>query len=364
MSMVLFFTLTNRNTVLFLGVIVSAVLAAATHHGFESRYLNWSPPAISLLIALLLIMSSLLCYHLHSQDEMVREFGPGPVNYSNININDAAWNRTLMLYINTKEANLTLNMETPFCRHTERFDYSKVPRSALCEAQNGTGPYNILVIGNSYAFNQADVIYNAFRNHSRELTFFSFSGCEFLMETNPKICQYHNYNYSFILHALKPDIVFVLTRPLDGRVRFDPMKPIDEDKIFNDYMNRINQVEEVAKKVYLLQALPSCVQRCARKGMEFTSNKRPLSDIKDGLIKRDEVFVRERITEVGKRCKKCEIIDYLTYLVDDDGQYLGYNPKTNIMYYDTINHFNRFGKERIQALYNRLANELEAKGIQ
>ncbi|EYC32657.1 hypothetical protein Y032_0002g1026 [Ancylostoma ceylanicum] len=277
-------------------------------------------------------MSSLLCYHLHSQDEMVREFGPGPVNYSNININDAAWNRTLMLYINTKEANLTLNMETPFCRHTERFDYSKVPRSALCEAQNGTGPYNILVIGNSYAFNQADVIYNAFRNHSRELTFFSFSGCEFLMETNPKICQYHNYNYSFILHALKPDIVFVLTRPLDGRVRFDPMKPIDEDKIFNDYMNRINQVEEVAKK--------------------------------DGLIKRDEVFVRERITEVGKRCKKCEIIDYLTYLVDDDGQYLGYNPKTNIMYYDTINHFNRFGKERIQALYNRLANELEAKGIQ
>ncbi|EYC32651.1 hypothetical protein Y032_0002g1022 [Ancylostoma ceylanicum] len=141
------------------------------------------------------------------------------------------------------------------------------------------------------------------------------------------------------------------------------MKPIDEDKIFNDYMNRINQVEQVAKKVYLLQALPTCIQGCARKGMEFTSTKRPLSDIKDGLIKRDEVFVRERITEVGKRCKKCEIIDYLTYLVGDDGQYLGYNPKTNIMYYDTINHFNRFGKERIQALYNKLANELEAKGI-
>ncbi|RCN34892.1 hypothetical protein ANCCAN_19254 [Ancylostoma caninum] len=141
------------------------------------------------------------------------------------------------------------------------------------------------------------------------------------------------------------------------------MKPIDEDRTFNDYMNRMNQVEEVVKKVYLLQALPSCIQGCALKAMEFTSNKRPLRDIKGGLIKKDEAFARARITEIGKRCKKCEIIDYLPFLVDDDGQYLGYNSKTNIMYYDAINHFNRFGKERIQALYTRLANELESNGI-
>ncbi|RCN34891.1 hypothetical protein ANCCAN_19253 [Ancylostoma caninum] len=117
-----------------------------------------------------------------------------------------------MHYINTKEANQTQNMRIPFCKHSKRFDETDVPRSAFCEVQNGTGVYNILVMGNSYAFNQADVIYNAFKNHSRELNFFSFSGCEFLTSTNPVICAFQNYNYSFILHALKPDILFVVTR--------------------------------------------------------------------------------------------------------------------------------------------------------
>ncbi|KAK6752098.1 hypothetical protein RB195_003486 [Necator americanus] len=120
-------------------------------------------------------------------------------------------------------------------------------------------------------------------------------------------------------------------RPLDGRARLDPLKSIEEDKIFNDYMNRIKEVEEVAKK--------------------------------DGLIKKDEFFARERISEVGRRCKKCEIIDYMPYLVDENGHYLGYNPKTNLMYYDTLNHFNRFGKERIQLLYNKLAKELKSKKL-
>ncbi|RCN43083.1 hypothetical protein ANCCAN_10916 [Ancylostoma caninum] len=78
--------------VLFFGVLASTTLAIATHHGFESRYLKWSPPAISLTVALLLVTSSALSYHLHSQDDSPRQFGPGPVNYSSINISDAAWN--------------------------------------------------------------------------------------------------------------------------------------------------------------------------------------------------------------------------------------------------------------------------------
>ncbi|KAL6737729.1 hypothetical protein Aduo_011348 [Ancylostoma duodenale] len=268
-----------------------------------------------------------------------------------------------VLHGRKKEANQAVNMETPYCNSSERFDEKDVPRGAFCEAQNGYGAYNILVIGNSYAFNQGGQIYNAFKNHSREFNFLSFPGCDILTATSPEYCHVQNYNYSFILNALKPDILFVITRVLDGRVRFDPMKPIDEDKTFNDYMNRMNQFEEVVKKVYLLQALSTCIVGCARKAMEFTTDKRPLSDIKDGLIKREEVFPRARIWEVGKRCKSCEIIDCLPYVVDDDGQYLGYNPKTNIMYYDSSNHFNRFGKERIQGLYTNLANELHSKGI-
>lgn len=63
------------------------------------------------------------------------------------------------------------------------------------------------------------------------------------------------------------------------------------------------------------------------------------------------------------RCKKCEIIDYMPVLVDDYGHYLGYDPKTNLLFLDGINHFNRFGKERIQIVYDRLAEEFEQRHI-
>ncbi|RCN25772.1 hypothetical protein ANCCAN_28513, partial [Ancylostoma caninum] len=187
-------------------------LAIAIHHGFESRYLKWSPPAISFLVALLLVSSSALSYCLHIQDDLARGSGAGPVNYSNININDAAWNMTLMQYINAKEGNQSLNMATPYCERSKRFDEKDVPPGAFCETQNGTGLYSILVIGNSYAFNQGGEIYNAFKNLSRELSFFSFLGCEFLTVTNKDNCHFQNYNYSFIINALKPDILFVVTR--------------------------------------------------------------------------------------------------------------------------------------------------------
>ncbi|KAL6737726.1 hypothetical protein Aduo_011345 [Ancylostoma duodenale] len=204
------------------------------------------------LFFFLFVSSAALSYRLHNQDDLAGEFGLGLVNYSSINVDDAAWNMTLMQYINTKEGNQTLNMETPYCERSKRFDEKDVPPGAFCETQNGTGVYSILVIGNSYAFNQGGQIYNAFKNQSRELNIFAFSGCEFLTVTRQDNCHFQNYNYSFIINALKPDILFVITRPFLGRKRFDPMKPIDEDEMFNDYMNRMNQVEEVGKKKLML----------------------------------------------------------------------------------------------------------------
>lgn len=63
------------------------------------------------------------------------------------------------------------------------------------------------------------------------------------------------------------------------------------------------------------------------------------------------------------RCRKCEIIDYLPLLVDENGRYLGYDAKTNLIYLDRNNHFTRFGKERIQILFNRLAEMLRETNL-
>ncbi|CAJ0605587.1 unnamed protein product [Cylicocyclus nassatus] len=79
----------------------------------------------------------------------------------------------------------------------------------------------------------------------------------------------------------------------------------------------------------------------------------------DGLIEKDEYlfFARHRIWEIGKRCKNCEIVDYMPVLVDKKGHYLGYNSETNLMYLDCANHFNIFGKQRIQTVFDKLAKK-------
>ncbi|KIH47458.1 hypothetical protein ANCDUO_22481 [Ancylostoma duodenale] len=176
-------------------------------------------------------------------------------------------------------------------------------------------------------------------------------------------CFKPDFNYSVILQELKPDIVFVLTRAMTSKKIVNNKIPLVEDKIFKDYMIRMSEMEKIAKKIYVLQALPTCRKGCLRKAMAFTKDGRFLRSINEDLIRRDDFFARLRIAELGKRCKKCEIIDYKPVLVDDRGHYLGYDPKTNLMFLDGINHFNRFGKERIQTVYNRLVKEFELSHI-
>ncbi|KHJ97959.1 acyltransferase [Oesophagostomum dentatum] len=53
---------------------------------------------------------------------------------------------------------------------------------------------------------------------------------------------------------------------------------------------------------------------------------------------------------LGSRCRKCEIVDCMPVLVDETGEYLAYDPKTNFIYIDPANHFSNFGKARIQII--------------
>ncbi|KAL6740238.1 hypothetical protein Aduo_013612 [Ancylostoma duodenale] len=120
-------------------------------------------------------------------------------------------------------------------------------------------------------------------------------------------------------------------------------------------MERVTELEQMTKKVYILQAFPSCVTLHMKIAHEFTDKGRPLKEIKERLISRDDFFARLRIHEVEKRCQKCEVFDYLPMLVDEDGHLLGYDPENNLLFFDAANHLTRFAKERVQPLFDRLA---------
>ncbi|KAL6732902.1 hypothetical protein Aduo_003612 [Ancylostoma duodenale] len=262
----------------------------------------------------------------------------------------------------SSELHTRSNTKFTSCERTTRIS-DNLPSGRYCIG-NGTGIYKTMVIGNSFARNQADLVYNAFKNYISEFTVIYLVACEVMTKTDYPWCDEEVNDSLKVFHTLEPDIVFVLIRSMrPSKTWLNASEPIEEDPIFRDYMNRMSEMEDVARKMYLLQALPSCVDACTQKALDFTSAGRALREIKEDLINRDDFFARMRISEVGRRCRKCEIIDYVPLLVDENGQYLGYDPKTNLMYLDDINHFTRFGKERIQILFNQLAKKFGETGL-
>lgn len=82
---------------LSMGVIVSVILAIATFHFFECYYLKWSIPVVVLMIATLSASSVALSRQLLTDESLMKVSRKGFVNYTSINPNDAAWNRSELI---------------------------------------------------------------------------------------------------------------------------------------------------------------------------------------------------------------------------------------------------------------------------
>ncbi|KAL6743953.1 hypothetical protein Aduo_016934 [Ancylostoma duodenale] len=339
---------------LFLGIAISFGLASISYLFFERNYSKWPPNVILALIGSLVVVSAVLALQPNSIYE--NEFGSAPVDYTSMNINDATWNLTMMRYLNYMETRPRINIENSGCTYSDRFVGEDIKPLGFCSMEDGPGNHDFLVLGNSFACNQGDVIYNAFKRHARKFNIFCLSACEIMTESSADICE-RRINYTAMVEELKPDVVFLISRSINAKEMFDTTRPYDDDKIFKDHMEMMNKIEGLTKKVYILQALPSCFLSCALIAQEFTRKGKALYEIKRGMIAQDAFFARERIAEVGKRCQKCEVIDYMPFLVSKNGHYFGYNERNNLLYLDNSNHLTRFAKERIQILYNRLADK-------
>ncbi|EYC01324.1 hypothetical protein Y032_0108g41 [Ancylostoma ceylanicum] len=321
---------------LLLGLLASVVLAVAIHHCFEKFYRKWSPTVI--LIVIIALSTSCVLLTLYNVGDS--DLGSGPVDYTEINPNDAAWNMTLMRYLNFVEGNRdNFELENLGCvysnsRFTFEEDYKPL---GFCSMEEGSGGHDFLVIGNSFACNQADMIFKAFGKYARRFNIHCRYICEVMVQTPNPACG-TLLNLTAMIEELKPDVVFVIERSLQLKTGFNTRNPIDDDKTFKDLMERVTDLEERTKKVYILQAIPSCKMEWLKIAHIL---QRPLKEMKEGLVTRDDFFARLRIHEVEKRCRTCEVIDYLPMLVDENGHYLGYNPDNNLVFIDYANHLTR-----------------------
>ncbi|RCN47369.1 hypothetical protein ANCCAN_06657 [Ancylostoma caninum] len=87
---------------LFMGVIVSVILAIATFHFFECYYLKWPIPVVVSVIAILWTSSAVLSRQLLRDDSIMKISRYGSVKYEGINPNDAAWNRSKLIGLQSR----------------------------------------------------------------------------------------------------------------------------------------------------------------------------------------------------------------------------------------------------------------------
>ncbi|VDL78011.1 unnamed protein product [Nippostrongylus brasiliensis] len=182
--------------------------------------------------------------------------------------------------------------------------------------------------------------------------------CEVLSITDDLLCK-TRVNYIEIVEELKPNLVFILDRKVVAK-KLNVTKTLDNDYVFMQHLYNLVSIEQIADKVFILDALPSCQLSCSTMALDFMmKGNRPLRDIGSWLILDDDKPARMRHKELRKRCKKCELIDYLPALADDDGVYRGYDRKANLIYIDELNHLNTFGIQRVKPLFDRLAERVE-----
>ncbi|KAK6017337.1 hypothetical protein OSTOST_17144 [Ostertagia ostertagi] len=114
----------------------------------------------------------------------------------------------------------------------------------------------MLVLGDNYAINLGPMVYDAFYEHANEFNILTLKGCDTMVRHQKPNCKV-KVNYTEMLETLKPDVIFVLQRHLVAKKKLNYEVLIDDDEVFQEQLAKLNKMEQIAKKVYILQALPS-----------------------------------------------------------------------------------------------------------
>ncbi|WKY13962.1 hypothetical protein Q1695_004640 [Nippostrongylus brasiliensis] len=343
-----------------IGFLLSFFVADLVCRYIEKPYMSWERPRIYFLLVATCLCTAVLVYIPPSSPY---PFPNAEFNYTGVNVSDASWNHTLMQLLTYHEsvrwpAN-ERNLVIPGCKYNKKFAASATEPFGFCEHEPGSGNLTTLVIGNSFACNQADMVHSAFKRIYSNFYVLCLMICEVLSKTDDALCK-TRVNYIEIVEELKPNLVFILDRKVVTK-EVNDTKAFDNDYVFMQHLYNLASIEHVADKVFILDALPSCRLSCCTMALDFMmKGNKPLRDIGSWLILNDDKPARMRHKELRKRCKKCELIDYLPALLDDDGVYRGYDPDTNLMYVDEVNHLNIFAKQRLQPLFDSLAERVEA----
>ncbi|CAJ0571892.1 unnamed protein product, partial [Mesorhabditis spiculigera] len=203
--------------------------------------------------------------------------------------------------------------------------------------QNNTGFLKIVIIGNSWATQQAHIVRKLFPpSTTSSMDLFSLAGhCIGMHQQDPETEFVMSY-----LEGLQPDYIFVLLRYVMELQDYRYVKRRD-DEILERYRAGIGRMSKTTKKLFLELDSP---YKCDEKNGNVSTLD----------FKYDEpAFLtsnpRKRLRNVLNRCKNCYPIDLSEPFIDRQNQILKtYDKIRKLAYFDNTCHLTDVGLGRIE----------------
>ncbi|WKY03237.1 hypothetical protein Q1695_004744 [Nippostrongylus brasiliensis] len=271
-----------------------------------------------------------------------------------------------------KWTNISLDTAIDYNKRWNRDEYKNLvaghchpntTEHGFCSFEKGGlhGHLNVLIIGNSYAANAAELIYDTFGNVSSNISKFSQSSCEVLVRSNTR-CQKAFDSYLNYVKKLKPDVLLIVCRMFKMSERLN--KSVSDDTILSEARSRLKEYSSVVKKrIFVLDAMSGVQSNHIgelNKRLEKQRNSTKSIEVMHSSPVENEKYIngQRRNAELAKSCPSCVFYTYVDALSDENGKMILHDPITKLSFFTGGSHLTAAGLERVRPVYERLAEEL------
>ncbi|EYB92068.1 hypothetical protein Y032_0198g1618 [Ancylostoma ceylanicum] len=363
------------------------VVAALISSTFERYYLSLSYPGVLFLVT---SMYAAIAFIMYNQEQISlflekQIVGSPPTSElskqipTNLTIEEAIRMNAMF------DRNEYKNLVPPRC-HPNNTEHG----FCVFESQGLKGSLNMMIVGNSYAPNVAEIIYDSFAGLAKNISKYSRSRCEVLVIGGDN-CRKSYLSYKKYVEEVRPDVLFIICRafemdtPILGTVTMDPLfleakatlekyNTLVRTKIFvldstpgvdADHIKKLNawirngNITGVYTYVLLMgtQLYKFSMKLHRKNSANRVRRVIPRCEMKlaNQVKNRNYLNGMARHAELAKSCAKCHFFNYIDALSDESGEVLLSDPNTKLSFFTGGSHLTAAGLDRIRPIYVSLA---------
>ncbi|CAB3409539.1 unnamed protein product [Caenorhabditis bovis] len=343
----------NSTNAIPLFIAASLILSILIHETFEKFYLGISTISVFVIVILLLI-ANLIMLNYHSINDYRREKLQIDYIADNLTLADVdelnhEWTR-----------NDNQNLFSPTCQY-----HDIIKPLGWCTHQNlsETGPFKIMLFGNSWTANHAKLMYDECSYKAYRMIQASTYGCEPLYPSdNLQRCKDNITEILDHMEKERPDYGFLFTRYFSLGVPLSPnAKSLEDDEVYQFANRTLHKMIELIKiRLYILDAIPRIRSPVMLRLADFIEKNIPFSEVDKMLVDMTNFeMARTRYARLFSDCgTKCRRIDYVPEFFNNSTHFYRFFDDRGLSYFTGANHMTPHGLEKVRHIYTEICSQL------